>query len=172
MSAADKESRRCFCSGKPIGVRTLPDPSVGWNAAAEKTWAAAAERTADNEARRRKAVDEQQQLGKPLLLHLLTFACLSKYKPIVDGVNNRHLILGMTDEGMIRSLEKIGFLEKKYEKFKWGTGYNAGYAANDGWKYVATYDRGRYKDIKWVDTHPMIGPVKEHYMHGLTNVTG
>ena len=147
-------------------VRVQPDPSVDWKAAAEKTWAAAAERTADNEARRRKAVDEQQQLGKPLLLHLLTFACLSKYKPIVDGVNNRHLILGMTDEGMLRSLEKIGFLEKGWEGAKY-TDRGIRY-----WKYVATYDRSRYKDIKWVDTHPMIGPVKEHGRYGLTNVTG
>ena len=41
---------------------------------AQQAWAAAAERTAANEARRRKAVDEQKQLDTPLiLLHLLTF---------------------------------------------------------------------------------------------------
>ena len=119
------------------------------------------------------------------VIGLLTFATLSNYVPKLHGTpefDKSHLRLGMTPIGLLMVMERIGFIYwARDDDPEWKYSLNAATHGkyvkassmelySGGWKYVETYDRGRFPKIKWVDKE--IGKIKKHKDLGLTNVTG
>ena len=86
-----------------------------------------------------------------------------------------HLLLGITNEGQMKFLERIDFIRwtREEETDKDGNSkYTAIAAINTGgWVYNEKYDRSKYqKAIGWVDER--WGRVEKHGGFGLTGVTG
>ena len=139
---------------------------------------------------RRKSAARKNSPSDPsplAVIGLLTFAALSNYVPKLHGTpefDKSHLRLGMTPIGLLMVMERIGFIHwardddprNKYslsaamQTEGGGTYFLRQYRLKGGWKYVETYDRGRFPKIKWVDKE--IGKIKKHKDYGLTNVTG
>ena len=86
-----------------------------------------------------------------------------------------HLLLGITNEGQMKFLERIDFIRWTREEDT-TPGRNSKYTAwaacySGGWVYNETYDRSKYKNaIGWVDER--WGRVEKHEHFGLTGVTG
>ena len=130
---------------------------------------------------RRKSAAKKSSPPDPSLIGLLMVAALSNYVPKLHNTpefDRSHLRLGITPKGLLMVLERIGFIYwARDDDPEWKYSLNAAIhlkVANvdrrGGWKYVETYDRGRFPKIKWVDE--VIGPIKKHEKLGLTNVTG
>ena len=131
---------------------------------------------------RRKSAEKKSSPPDPSLIGLLMVAALSNYVPKLHNTpefDRSHLRLGITPKGLLMVLERIGFIywardddpEWKYSllaAIHWNSEHSGDYSR--GWKYVETYDRGRFPKIKWVDE--VIGPIEKHEQLGLTNVTG
>ena len=85
-----------------------------------------------------------------------------------------HLLLGITNEGQMKFLERIDFIRWTHEEdgINIFHKYTARAACDPGgWVYNEKYDRSKYqKAIGWVDER--WGRVEKHERYGLTGVTG
>ena len=151
-----------------------------------KTAKAAASGAAKQEAPAEKRKAEKK--GVPPMVPLLSVVFASalnnyEYKPKdmvqVDESGTQlplHLLLGITNEGQMKFLERIDFIRwTREEDTTWDgdSKYTAAAACgfSGGWVYNEKYDRSKYqKAIGWVDER--WGRVEKHEGFGLTGVTG